>query len=239
MIVERSMHAEYLSNAYLIADEPGGSAVFIDTGAPIDPLMRRAGELDVSVTHVLNTHDHHDHTAYNIELLERFDAQLLTADDFEDGEVLCVGALAITAMSTPGHTGQHMAFEVNGHACFTGDALFRETVGGTLGGGPHGFRHLRRSIMDVLLQLPPDTVLYPGHTDETSVHHEWENNPFVRVWRGLEHEGSEPVTVAGTEAQLVLWAGDYDGGNKAWVRFGDGADAIVGGSRVERTGTPA
>ena len=35
---------------------------------------------------------------------------------------------------------------------------------------------------------------------------------------------------------MVLWAPDYDGGNKAWVRFEDGSDAIVGGSQVKREG---
>ena len=49
-----------------------------------------------------------------------------------------------------------------------------------------------------------------------------------------EPEGTEPVKVGGEEATLIVWSPDYDGGGKAWVRFGDGRDAIVGGSRVER-----
>ena len=57
--------------------------------------------------------------------------------------------------------------------------------------------------------------------------------PFIRVWRGLEPEREDCCYVSGREATLVLWAQDYDG-NKAWVRFGDGTDAIIGGSRVER-----
>jgi hypothetical protein len=56
----------------------------------------------------------------------------------------------------------------------------------------------------------------------------------VRVWRGLDDEGDESCEVGGQEARLVLWAPDYDGGNKAWVRFSDGEDAIVGGSQVTR-----
>jgi hypothetical protein len=74
----------------------------------------------------------------------------------------------------------------------------------------------------------------PGHTDETTLGREWEENPFVRVWRGVEPEGSEPVQVGGRRATLIVWSPDYDGNGKAWVRFEDGADAIVGGSRVER-----
>ena len=57
----------------------------------------------------------------------------------------------------------------------------------------------------------------------------------MRIWRGLEETGEEEVTVWGRPATLKLWAPDYDGGNKAWVVFGDsGEEAIVGGSQVVR-----
>ncbi|MBA3300449.1 MAG: hypothetical protein H0T15_01145 [Thermoleophilaceae bacterium] len=57
----------------------------------------------------------------------------------------------------------------------------------------------------------------------------------MRIWRGLEEEGTDRCTVWGRDATLVLWAPDYDGTNKAWVRFDDdGTDAILGGSQVER-----
>jgi hydroxyacylglutathione hydrolase len=77
----------------------------------------------------------------------------------------------------------------------------------------------------------------PGHTEETTIGREWEENPFVRVWRGVEDELGEPVRVSGQEATLVVWSPDYDGKGKALVRFADGSEAIVGGSRVERGGT--
>ena len=84
------------------------------------------------------------------------------------------------------------------------------------------------------MELPPETRVLPGHTDETTIGREWEENPFVRVWRGVDPEGTEAVRVGGEEATLVVWSPDYDGKGKAWVRFADGRDAIVGGSRVER-----
>jgi hypothetical protein len=52
--------------------------------------------------------------------------------------------------------------------------------------------------------------------------------------RGVEPEGTERVRVSGRDATLVVWSPDYDGKGKAWVRFDDGTDAIIGGSRVER-----
>ena len=93
---------------------------------------------------------------------------------------------------------------------------------------------IKHAVMDVLLALPHELHAYPGHTDETTLEREWEHNPFVRVWRGAEPEGTEPVRVGGQEATLVVWSPDYDGKGKAWVRFADRRDAIVGGSRVER-----
>ena len=50
----------------------------------------------------------------------------------------------------------------------------------------------------------------------------------------LARNASAARTVAGEEATLIVWSPDYDGKGKAWVRFADGRDAIVGGSRVER-----
>jgi hydroxyacylglutathione hydrolase len=88
--------------------------------------------------------------------------------------------------------------------------------------------------MDVLLALPPETTVRPGHTEHTTVGRELEENPFVRVWRGLDPEGTERCTVDGESATLILWAEDYDGGHKAWVRFEDGRDDIAPGSKVAR-----
>ena len=60
-------------------------------------------------------------------------------------------------------------------------------------------------------------------------------HPQSRGWgRGVRAEGTERVRVSSRDAALVVWSPDYDGKGKAWVRFDDGTDAIVGGSRVER-----
>jgi hypothetical protein len=83
--------------------------------------------------------------------------------------------------------------------------------------------------------LRGDTVIYPGHADASTVSGEWESNSFIRVWRGLDREGSEPCTALGEPATLVLLGEDYDGGTKAWIRWPDGSDDIVPGSRVERS----
>jgi hydroxyacylglutathione hydrolase len=245
--IERSMHSGFLSNAYLVFDEPGGTAVIVDSGAPPEPLLESIERNDVTPTHLLLTHHHGDHVECNHVYKERFGveilahpleaAQLLDVDrTIEPGDlVLETGGLSIGALHTPGHTAGMLNFVVNGDDVFTGDTLFKGSVGGVKAPGSTSFEDLKTSIMDVLMALPPQTRLHPGHTDPTTVADEWEGNAFVRVWCGLDPEGDDRCTVWERDATLVLWAPDYDGGHKAWVRWDDtGADDIVPGSQVVR-----
>jgi hydroxyacylglutathione hydrolase len=211
------MDARWLSNAYLVADEEGGAAVFVDSGAPLEPLLRAAEEWRVEPSHILRTHAHPDHVEHEGELglpVVR--------------EALQVGGLDVEAIPTPGHSEDMVCFVVGGELVFSGDTLFKDTVGGG------DYERIRRSVMDVYMAMPHERRVLPGHTDETTIGREWEENPFVRVWRGAEPEGTERVRVAGRDATLIVWSPDYDGKGKAWVRYADGTDAIVGGSRVER-----
>jgi hydroxyacylglutathione hydrolase len=212
------MDARWLSNAYLVADEEGGAAVFVDSGAPLEPLLEAAQAWRVEPTHILRTHAHPDHVEHERELglpVVR--------------EALQVGGLDVEAIPTPGHSEDMVCFVVGGDLVFSGDTLFKDAVGGG------DYERVRRSVMDVYMAMPHERRVLPGHTDETTIGREWEENPFVRVWRGVEPEGSESVRVGGRDATLIAWSPDYDGKGKAWVRYADGTDAIVGGSRVERT----
>ena len=215
------MHPEWLSNAYLIADERGGTAVFVDSGAPLRPLFDAVSKDGLTVTHLLTTHADADHIAGDDAIRGRYDCRVVKGD-------LETGRLRVRALRTPGHKDDHLAYVFNDELCCTGDVLFKDAVGGG------DFGQIRHSVMEVLMKLPPDTRVLPGHTDETTVGREWEQNPFVVVWRGAKPEGTERVQVQGQPATLVVWSPDYDGKGKAWVRFDDGRDAIVGGSRVER-----
>jgi len=222
MLIERSMHPQWLSNAYLLADEPGGTAVFIDSGAPLEPLHEAVEREMLKVTHLLTTHSHADHVAGDDELVERYGLEIVKGS-------LETGGLRIRALETPGHADDHLAYLVNDTVCFTADILFKDAVGGGPDAAP-----IRHSVMDVLMTLPPETRVLPGHTEETTIAREWEENPFVTYWRGESTSIDEVVRVGGDEATLVVWSPDYDGKGKAMVRFADGREAIVGGSRVER-----
>ncbi|MBV8599516.1 MAG: hypothetical protein JO017_11905 [Actinobacteria bacterium] len=217
MLVARSMDHRFLSNAYVVGDEPGGTAVFVDSGAPLEPLLRFVSEHGLTPTHVLRTHAHADHVEHEDEL----GLPVVTGS-------LSTGGLEVEAIPTPGHSGDMVCFVVGGELVFSGDTLFKDSIGG----GDFGL--VRRSVMDVYMAMPHERRVLPGHTDETTIGREWEENPFVRVWRGAAPEGTERVRVGGRPATLVVWSPDYDGKGKAWVRYEDGENAIVGGSRVVR-----
>jgi hydroxyacylglutathione hydrolase len=222
VLVERSMHDVWLSNTYVVADETGGTAVFVDSGGPLEPLLAFVDRERLTVSHVLRTHGHTDHVVGEDELRERFAADVTTGS-------VKTGGLEVMALETPGHSDDGVSFVIGGSLCFSGDTLFRDAVGG---GDPV---RIRESVMDVLMALPPDTRVLPGHTNETTIGREWDENPFVRYWRGVDAGGETQVHVGGEPATLVVWSPDYDGKGKALVRFADGHEAIVGGSRVERS----
>jgi hydroxyacylglutathione hydrolase len=245
MILERSMNDQFLSNTYLVADEEGGTAVMIDAGGPVGPLLQAIDDRDLTLSHVLLTHHHFDHVCELDQVLARHpDAEVLihpgerdqvegATGTIEPGDTVQAGGLSIEAIHTPGHTNGMLSFLVDGNV-FTGDTLFKNSVGGVRAPGHTTYADLKESIMDRLMGLPPETAIHPGHTEPTTVADEWEGNAFIRVWRGLDAEGDEPCTALGDPATLVLLGDDYDGGHKAWVRWPDGADDIVPGSQVQR-----
>jgi glyoxylase-like metal-dependent hydrolase (beta-lactamase superfamily II) len=274
MIVERSMHPQFLSNTYLAADREGGAGFFVDAGGPVAPLIEAAERLGVTPTHALLTHHHFDHVAEVAALRARWpDLQVLihplereslgdlaeevSAGAVQAGQLLTFGGLEVRPLSTPGHTAGMLSFLVGtssgrvsraatstapggfagGEAVvFTGDTLFKGSVGGVRAPGHTTYTDLKDSIMGTLMELPPDTVIHPGHADSTTVAREWNANGFIRVWRGLDPEGSDPCLALGESATLILLGEDYDGGKKAWVRWRDGSDDIVPGSRVQPQG---
>jgi glyoxylase-like metal-dependent hydrolase (beta-lactamase superfamily II) len=252
VILQRVENADWLSNAYLIVDEPGGHGVLVDSNEVTAPLIERAEREGTEITHVLLTHHHYDHVVGAEKLAERFGVPVLAHEKaaelldgvvdeaIAEGDVVESGNLRIEPLHTPGHCADHLALKVDDTDVLTADVLFAGTVGGTRAPGATGFEDLKSSVMEKLMELPPETRVHPGHTVPTTIGAEWEENPFIRIWRDLDEESSEPVSIGPADAEereeatLVLWAPDYDGGNKAWVRFGSGEDAIVGGSQVKR-----
>ena len=258
MILERVSHPRWLSNTWLVAGREGGGAFLVDAGGPAAPVLDLVRRHRVRVTHLLNTHHHHDHTCENGALrrstgarlvAHRLEAPLIDGLDatLEDGERIETDGLALRVLHIPGHTAGQAAFLVSGigreeardpaglsSVCFTGDTLFRGSVGSTTAPGHTTFADLRRSLVERLLALPDATLVAPGHAEPTTLGDERARNPFLRVMLGTDPEGGETARYGGREVRLVVWARDYDGGHKAWVRDPERGDDTVPGSRVER-----
>ena len=127
MIIERSMQADWLSNAYLVGDEENGKAVVIDSGGPSGPLLEAADRHGLDVELLLLTHHHGDHVAENSVWKERHGVEILAhpieaalLDDvdrtIEPGETLEVGGLRIESLHTPGAHGRDAQLRGERHA---------------------------------------------------------------------------------------------------------------------------
>jgi glyoxylase-like metal-dependent hydrolase (beta-lactamase superfamily II) len=218
------MSPDWLSNAFVIADREGGTALFVDSGADTGPLVAAVEAWGATPAAILRTHSHHDHVVHEGELRSRYGIDVVAEPGSWEW-----GDLRVRGIETPGHSDDMVAFVVNDELVFTGDTLFKDAVGGG------DLQRVRASVMEVFMALPDELRVLPGHTDETTIGRERAENAFVRVWSGAEPEGTEKVHVGGRPATLIVWSPDYDGKGKAWVRFDDGVDAIVGGSRVQRS----
>jgi hydroxyacylglutathione hydrolase len=258
LVVERIEIPAFVGNSYVVGFA-GGPCAFIDAGADAAKMSEAAARHGMTPAAVLLTHHHYDHVSELEEILDRIgrvdvlihEFEQPLAEEFatgytaniEDGETIRIGDdLEFKAVATPGHTAGMLSFLGHGHV-FTGDTLFRESVAGVRAPGHTTFEDLRSSIMDNLLGLDDETIVVSGHAAPSTIGHEREHNPFVRVWDGRDPEGDEAVIVSlpddegitqDHDVRLVLEAADYDGGTKCWIRWPDGADDLVPGSKVRR-----
>lgn len=99
--------------------------------------------------------------------------------DLDNETEIRFGQTTLRILRTPGHTPGHVAFyEPQSKSLFTGDTLFRESIGRTdLPGGDYSW--IMRSILDVILPLGDEVQVYPGHGPETTLGHESLYNPFI------------------------------------------------------------
>ena len=210
----------------------------------MEPLFEAAERHGLTPTHVLLTHHHYDHVSEvgaDPRALagrpgphppaERATSRRRDRRRWTPARRSSVGGLDVQTLHIPGHTAGMLGLLVEGNV-FTGDTLFKNSVGGVRAPGHTSYADLKPPSWTRCMALPPETVIRPGHTDPTTVAEEFENNAFIRVWRGLDPEGDEPCTALGEPATLILLGDDYDGGHKAWVRWPDGRDDIVPGCKV-------
>jgi hydroxyacylglutathione hydrolase len=175
MLVERIWAANDLRNFnYLIACSQTGEALLVD---PLDArqCLEAARKAGYSVTQVLNTHEHRDHTAGNAAVVEATGAKVLAHAGaartiggvdrgLQRGDVVKVGrTVELEALDTPGHTRAHVCLFAHGDApaLFCGDTLFNAGAGNCHNGGDAGL--LYETFVNQLARLPEATRVYPGH----------------------------------------------------------------------------
>ncbi len=154
---------------YLLMDEASGEAIAIDSGWETAPVITAAREGGMKVRYVVATHGHFDHVETMAELAKKLGAQTVSHEASElktdlrvrDGDTLSLGRESVRVIHTPGHTPDSICL-FDGKNVFTGDTLFIGNCGRTdLPGGSTS--ELFHSLHAVLLALPGETIIYPGH----------------------------------------------------------------------------
>ena len=155
MLVERSLHPSWLSNAYLLAAEEGGPRCSSTAAHRSSRSSRPSRAIGSTPTHLLLTHGHADHVAGNDELVERYGVEV-TAGPVE------TGGLRIEALDMPGHSDDGISFVVDDAFCFTGATRCSATRSAV-----SCWSRTRESAMDVLMKLPPETRAFRATWTET------------------------------------------------------------------------
>ncbi len=196
-------------NCSIFGDEQSREALVVDPGDDIDQVLAIIRRHQLKVTAILITHAHIDHIGGAQKLKQATGAPVyMNANDMElkrmlgiqaswlgmpepeqpeidvpikEGDRLIVGPAEFHVLHTPGHTQGSVSLWIPSEGkLVAGDTLFRDSIGRTDLPGGDG-RQILRSIRDKLLPLPPETVVIPGHGDNTTIGRERQFNPFLNL----------------------------------------------------------
>jgi hydroxyacylglutathione hydrolase len=159
---------------YIIGSEKTRDAIVIDPGGDADLIASKAKEERLNIKYIFNTHHHFDHTDGNAELKKLTGAKIVMhalEDDFMRGagkadvrlteeKTFKVGDIMLQIFHTPGHSPGGLCLYAEGHL-FTGDTLFVGDSGRTDLAGGH--RPTLGASIRMLMKLPDDTIVWPGH----------------------------------------------------------------------------
>lgn len=171
MIVRQLKIGSMDNFCYLVGCKQTREAVVIDPGANVKRILSEAERQGLTITHIVTTHGHGDHTAGADKLkrltgapilIHALDAAAVPAADIRldaEGE-LKVGTITFKVFHTPGHTPGGICLYADGHL-FTGDTLFVGDSGRT--DLPGGHRPTLAASIRRLMQLPDSTIVWPGH----------------------------------------------------------------------------
>ena len=195
-------------NCYVIHETGLDQAIVIDPGSSPEQLKKAIDGAGLKPVLILATHGHFDHVGAVQALAEAYAApfachaaeeEMLEALEdtymmygmgktkrpkigrsLGDGELIEAGGVTLKAIHTPGHTlGGLCFYHAPSQALFSGDTLFRRSIGRSDFPGGDGAQ-LVKGIREKLFSLPPETKVYPGHGDATTIGEELAENPFAR-----------------------------------------------------------
>ena len=194
-------------NCSVFGDEQSREAIVVDPGDEIASVLGIVARHGLTVKAIVITHAHIDHIGGAQKLKQATGAPVyMNLKDAElqkmmpvqaqwlgmpapeavaidvaanDGDKLLVGATEVRVLHTPGHTQGSISLWIpSERKLLAGDTLFRGSIGRTDLPGGDG-RQILRSIRDRLLPLPPETVVIPGHGENTTIGEEKESNPYL------------------------------------------------------------
>lgn len=173
---------------YVLGDRDARLGVLIDPSYSPDVFVERAHAQGLTITHVINTHSHPDHTSGNERALELTGATLAAHPlsgpmvPLDEGQEIRIGALRLTAHHVPGHCEDHLVLYESVHQLLvTGDLLFVGKVGGTR--TDEDARLEWRSLQRLLAIIPNEATVWPGHDygvrPSSTIGLEKATNPFL------------------------------------------------------------
>jgi glyoxylase-like metal-dependent hydrolase (beta-lactamase superfamily II) len=188
-MIIKQIEIGYMDNfSYIVGCEDTRQALVIDPGADVRRIISAAQKENLEIVYIVNTHGHGDHTAGNAELKSLTGAKIiihtLDADRYPEADILIIdedpfqlGETTFDILHTPGHTPGGICIYIQGNL-FTGDTLFVGDSGRT--DLPGGHRPTLGKSIRRLMELPDDTVIWPGHnygpTTSSTIHWEKRNN---------------------------------------------------------------
>jgi glyoxylase-like metal-dependent hydrolase (beta-lactamase superfamily II) len=215
-IVRGIVVGAFQENCWIIGNRRSGEAVCVDPGDQPEEILALARDMGVTIKYIANSHAHIDHIlgvrgvqaatgakfllhpgdlgmARNTATMAKswMGADIENPPDpdalLADLDEIDVAGLKLQVLHTPGHTPGSVCFYAEG-VVFAGDTLFAGSIGRTdLPGGDYDQE--MGSIVERLLALPDDTIVLPGHMDQTTIGHERQRNPYVRMELAKRAEG--------------------------------------------------
>ena len=169
MIVRQIPVGPMQNFVYILGDEESHEALVVDCGWETSPIVSQANADALAIKVVVATHGHYDHVStifelariLGVEVVAHPDSDVKASTRVRNGDTISLGAKQVQVLQTPGHTSDSICL-YDGENLFTGDTLFIDAWGRTdlPTGSPE---ELFNSIHEVIMRLPPTTVIYPGH----------------------------------------------------------------------------